>query len=323
MRRAVEGNKGIRDVADLPNNAVQGYGLYASPDAMQTPEFGDVLIEFEIPLEAYYSLYDTLENSIKKIRGNQLGVVYPYRPSVSGDKAVVLRWDSSAHPLALPIIPGSVRVYPNTISGWRGDNLISTLDELRKKGANKSGNPARDFMDRYGHHLGLFHMTPATGKTDDQLKDILVHSFIKDQLAELKKRPKWVEDGLVRLRRAADSDPVINGLTYKSIYFNKEKIDDPRYFGDAMMIAFRDIMGDSLWNLPFLIRFAKAMEMVPEAFEPKSVPDLRREIVNQRVPAATRQSLEESLKQAQRDWVEVVEYWKKNNLDAFVERVSQ
>ncbi len=204
MERGPEGNKRIHSVRDAGGYAIKGYGLYAATDPYQTPEFGEILIAFDIPNSAYYTYSDSDSSLMKQIKSSVLGIIYEYLPSVSGVTSVVLRHNPTAQPLGQPVIPGSVRIYRNST---KLSLNFAGLDQLAETKRVSTGRPDRDFMERYGNYLGFFSPWCSEIIHDlsfsPDLNNILLYILKQD----LYRRPQWVKDGLDRVQRILSSDP--------------------------------------------------------------------------------------------------------------------
>jgi hypothetical protein len=297
-------------------SAVQGYGLYAATDPWQSREFGRYLISFRIRKSAPYVIADrTIKPS--QIAGHAFGIIYRYADSETGNRAVVLRLNPAIHPRALPVIPGSVRVYKrDQISPWDSPSIAES---------RSGGNPGEVFLERYFHLLDYFVRANPRGLSFMMTGQVTKWEIARALESELRAYPKSVADGLARFNKKLNDPEVRAAIEQKEWNSIKwwARDDHLKYFLNRLGLAEGFTSPRSVWrfdnSLVIDTLMAQCLGLVPDGFRPKTYDALEEEIIK----VWGTPNRVQVIKQAWQDYQKALTYWKANNLDHFAKNASR
>jgi hypothetical protein len=332
MERAIEGNLNVSSIEEFGMSARVGYGVYVATDPMQSTGFGEYLIAFDVPTEAPY-LNSATGISLNSVRCPFFGIIYKYVVSVSGEKAAALRFDRATHPQGIPFAVDSVRVYRRSWIPSRAESLQllsgpsdhriygPTWLEVKVPVANASVTPEMSFLDNYFHYIDFFSQLRTTrsfpnGPTlnaDNTLTSLGVLYALK---AEVISRPKWIVEGLERHRNSITggslneslcSPPLKNGLSFDACMLNQLFCSLQHGLDSSLSIGL---------SLDEATLFSKNLSLLQSGSKPTDYAALVSEILEQWKTDERMTAINKGIQ----SYNQALQYWKAENLDAFVNR---
>lgn len=332
MERAIEGNQKVKSIEDFGMSARVGYGVYVATDPMQSTGFGEYLIAFDVPTDAPF-VQVLATPSLDTVRCPVFGILYNYSKSVSGEKAAALRFDRSTHPQGIPVAGDSIRVYRRT---WKssmseGVQLLSgpsdhktyspTWLEIKIPAPDASVTPEKLFLDAYFHYVSFFSQLRTTASfplgptlnSDNTLTSLGVLLALKTEAIS---RPKWVVEGLERHRNSTTggkldesscSHMAAKGLSFDACMLNN-LFRSLQHGLDSKLSIGLDLDEATL--------FARSLGLLPLGAKPPDYAALVKDVLQQWKTDERMNAINRGIQ----SYNQALNYWKAENLDAFVTR---
>jgi hypothetical protein len=303
-----------------------GYGLYVATDPFQTTSYGNVMIALDVPTNAPY----TLGNSQMGAHGIEcpfFGIMYGYNTSITGFYAAALRLDRRVHPDANPIQTSSVHAY------FQPADETSILPRewvAPKVSKNQNLKAQKPFLDHYFLFIGseIFEKSVSDvflrGENSDDLRTTSAFkiALLKALKSEMVAFPQWAANGF---RTISENPEELSSVRYKC---GGPIASDPKFPEKCLVSRFISALSKGVdqnlssgGKVPIpptspeeTFYIAKKFNFISENEKNMNTADVANLVLNQWATV----SKVESITAAVKSYREAVDYWRSNNIDAFV-----
>lgn len=342
MENAAQSNLSVKDRSEFGASARMGYGVYVATDPLQSWNYGEFLISFEIPTNAPYIFGSSTTTNLSQIQCPFFGIIYEFSSSASGKMAAALRFDSNVHKAAKPFVEKSVRAYRRNyqFSIENGYEFLdeplgqfshgATWEERNVLAKDLNLDPEKVFVERYFDFASFFGQLRAKKEAAGVLNPDLIDKsgsptslgLVEALAAEMFSRPKWIVDGIGRLKSAVATNPDV--LPYCSRKLRLPNQPDNQFA--ACVVSFFvnslrhgvDPNRSTGLELEEAKSFAKMTGLLDSGASPSTYSELSGAVISRWATAAKK----DAIRQGVSDYSSAVGIWTTNNLDAFVSRMG-
>jgi len=343
MENGAKSNLSVKDRGEFGASARMGYGVYVATDPLQSWNYGEFLISFEIPTNAPYIFGSSTTTNLNQIQCPFFGIIYEFSSSASGKMAAALRFDPTVHKTAKPFVENSVRAYRRSFqfSTENGYEFIdetdgqfsygSTWEERKVLAKELNLDPEKVFVERYFDFASFFGQLRAKKSAAGVLNPELIDNsgsptalgLIEALAAEMFSRPKWLVDGIKRHKSAVSVNP--NKSPYCSQKLNLPRQADNR-FTECIVSFFVKSLRHGVaperstgLELEESKTFARLVGLLDSGASPSTYSELSGAVIARWATAAKKDAIQHGVSA----YSGAVGIWTKNNLDAFLSRSGQ
>lgn len=342
MENAAKSNLSVKERSEFGPSARMGYGVYVAADPLQSWNYGEFLISFEIPTNAPYIFGTSTTTNLSQIQCPFFGIIYEFTSSASGKMAAALRFDPNVHKAARPFVENSVRAYRRSFqfSAENGYEFIDENDSQFSYGATwedrnvlaKDVKPDAEkvFVERYFGFASFFGQLRAKKAAAGVLNPELVDNsgtptalgYIEALAAEMFNRPKWLVDGINRYKSAVAINPDLSPYCSRKL---KPPSQSDNQFAACIVNFFVKSLRHGVdptrsigLELEESKSFARLAGLLDSGASPSTYSELSVAVIARWATAAKKDAIRNGVSA----YSAVIDVWKKNNLDAFLSRIG-